>query len=89
MSVRDTGPGINPDQMSNLFETFGKQIGETSSIYRETPGLGIPLSQRLCRLMQGDLNVESKLNHGSCFTIRIPSRLENAEDTRLPDCAQV
>jgi len=32
------------------------------------------LSQRLCRLMGGDLTVESQLGRGTCFTIRVPSR---------------
>ena len=72
ISVRDSGPGMRPDQMANLFETFGRQEGETSSIYRETAGLGLPLSQRLCRLMQGDLTVDSHPDRGSRFTIRIP-----------------
>ncbi|MDQ6680219.1 MAG: HAMP domain-containing histidine kinase [Pseudomonadota bacterium] len=73
VAVRDTGSGIGPNQMVNLFETFGKHDGETSSNYREDPGLGLPLSQRLCRLMGGDLTADSELGGGSCFTIRIPS----------------
>lgn len=77
MAVRDTGPGMKPDQMVNLFEAFGKQEGETSSIYRETPGLGLPLSQRLCRLMEGDLTADSEPGRGSCFTIRVPSHVVN------------
>jgi len=64
--------------LANLFETFGKQDGETSSIYRETAGLGLPLSQRLCRLMAGDLTVDSGLGRGSRFTIRVPSNLANS-----------
>lgn len=72
IDVRDTGPGIDLDQMSNLFEAFGKQDGETSSIYRETAALGLPLSQRLCRLMDGDLTVVSEVGKGACFTIRVP-----------------
>lgn len=74
IEVADTGPGIHPDQMANLFEAFGKQDGETSSIYRETAALGLPLSQRLCRLMAGDLAVESKPGQGTRFTIRVPLR---------------
>ncbi len=78
VAISDTGPGIGPDQLANLFETFGKQDGETSSIYRETAGLGLPLSQRLCRLMAGDLTVDSGLGRGSRFTIRVPSNLANS-----------
>jgi signal transduction histidine kinase len=74
VAVRDTGPGISPDRMLNIFETFGKHDGETSSVYRDDPGLGLPLSQRLCRLMNGELTADSELGHGSCFTIRIPSQ---------------
>ena len=73
MAVRDTGSGMQPEQLATLFETFGKRDGETSSIYREDPGLGLPLSQRLCRLMGGDLTAVSILGSGSCFTVRIPS----------------
>lgn len=83
VAVRDTGSGIGPDQMVNLFETFGKHDGETSSIYREDPGLGLPLSQRLCRLMKGDLTADSELGYGSCFTIRIPSHLSGVTPSGL------
>jgi adenylate cyclase len=74
LAVRDTGPGISQDIIVNLFETFGKHDGETSSIYRDDPGLGLPLSQRLCRLMNGELTADSELGRGSCFRIRIPSQ---------------
>ena len=73
LAVRDTGPGMAPEQMNHLFETFVRHDGETSSVYRDDPGLGLPLSQRLCRLMGGDLTVDSQPGRGSCFTIRIPS----------------
>ena len=75
LSVRDTGSGIPPEQIETLFETFGKHESETSSNYRDETGLGLPLGQRLCRLMDGDLTVVSELGRGSCFTIRLPSHL--------------
>jgi adenylate cyclase len=76
ISVRDTGAGIAPDQLVNLFETFGKGDDETSSKYGEDPGLGLPLSQRLCHLLDGELTVETELGRGSCFTLRVPSYLQ-------------
>lgn len=85
VAVRDSGPGISPDQMLNIFETFGKHDGETSSIYRDDPGLGLPLSQRLCRLMKGELTAESELGHGSCFTIRIPSQPAKHETSNVSE----
>jgi signal transduction histidine kinase len=87
-AVRDTGSGMSPDRMVNLFETFSKHDGETSSVYREDPGLGLPLSQRLCRLMGGDLTADSEPGRGSCFTIRVPSHpakhKADAAATELP-----
>lgn len=84
IAVRDTGIGMSADQVVNLFETFGTNDHETSSNYGEDPGLGLPLSQRLCRLLGGDLSVESELGRGSCFTVRVPSRLSGTVDAASP-----
>jgi signal transduction histidine kinase/FixJ family two-component response regulator len=76
-AVRDTGPGISRENLARLFENFGESEGATSSKYGGT-GLGLALSQKLCRLMGGDITVESELGKGSCFTIHIPSRITAA-----------
>jgi signal transduction histidine kinase/CheY-like chemotaxis protein len=73
-AVEDTGPGIRPEAMDTLFETFAKDEEETASKY-VAAGLGLPLSKRLCRLIGGDLTAESTVGRGSCFTIRIPADL--------------
>lgn len=80
VSVRDTGPALSPDRLEDLFETFGSQENETSSNYREDPGLGLPLSRRLCRLMGGDIIAESQPGAGSCFTLRVPSDFAARDD---------
>src|SRR5258706_12392903 len=69
--IKDTGIGISPDYLANLFQNFGESEGETSSKYGGT-GLGLSLSQKLCRLMGGDILTDSEIAKGSCFTIRIP-----------------
>jgi signal transduction histidine kinase/ActR/RegA family two-component response regulator len=74
IDVRDTGAGIRAENLANLFETFAEDDGETASKY-VAAGLGLPLSQRLCRLMGGDVAVESEIGRGSCFRIRIPSNI--------------
>jgi signal transduction histidine kinase/ActR/RegA family two-component response regulator len=74
IAVRDTGIGIDASRLPTLFENFEESEDATTSKYGET-GLGLPLSQRLCRLMHGDLWVESRLGAGSCFTIRVPLSL--------------
>jgi signal transduction histidine kinase/ActR/RegA family two-component response regulator len=71
-AVEDSGPGIRPEAMDTLFETFAKDEEETASKY-VAAGLGLPLSKRLCHLIGGDLTVESTLGRGSCFTIRVPA----------------
>jgi signal transduction histidine kinase len=72
ISVQDTGVGMGREQLAHLFETFGTSKEETSSNYGDDPGLGLPLTQRLCRLMGGDLTVASNLGRGCCSTIRVP-----------------
>jgi signal transduction histidine kinase len=69
--VIDTGIGIAPGQISGLFEKFTVVDDSSTSKYGGT-GLGLTLSQKLCRLMGGDIFVESRVGQGSRFTIRIP-----------------
>ena len=78
ISVRDTGSGIAPQDLANLFQNFREAEGATSSKYGGT-GLGLALAQKLCRLMGGDVRVESELGKGSCFTIRVPDRVESTD----------
>jgi signal transduction histidine kinase len=74
IAVRDTGTGMSSQQVATAFETFGRQDGETSSSYVDDPGLGLPLSRKLCQLMDGDISAESEPARGSCFTIRVPCK---------------
>jgi signal transduction histidine kinase/ActR/RegA family two-component response regulator len=86
-SVRDTGVGISPDNLANLFQNFGEAEGATSSKYGGT-GLGLALSQKLCRLMGGDINVQSEVDKGSCFTIRVPAHVVQGSPAKADDSAQ-
>jgi len=69
--VVDTGIGIAPDQITNLFEKFTVADDSSTSKYGGT-GLGLALSQKLCKLMGGEISVESDVGKGSRFTIRMP-----------------
>ena len=69
--IVDTGIGIASDQIANLFEKFTVADDSSTSKYGGT-GLGLALSQKLCKLMGGEIFVESKLGRGSRFTIRMP-----------------
>ena len=84
IAVRDTGIGIRPENVADLFQNFGESKGATASKYGGT-GLGLALSQKLCRLMGGDISVQSELGKGSCFTIRVPTMLTVFHEDANPD----
>ncbi len=56
-AVSDTGPGIAPDEMSQLFEAFGQT--ETGQHSHDGTGLGLPISLKLARLLGGNIRPES------------------------------
>jgi len=69
--IVDTGIGIASDQIANLFEKFTVADDSSTSKYGGT-GLGLALSQKLCKLMGGEIFVQSEFGKGSRFTIRMP-----------------
>jgi signal transduction histidine kinase len=70
-AVRDTGIGMTPEQVGRLFQPFEQATSDTSRQYGGS-GLGLALSRRLCRLMRGDVTVESEPGIGSTFTVTLP-----------------
>ena len=74
VSIEDTGVGIGADRMDNLFETMGTSDDETSSKYDDDVRLGLPLAYRYCRLMGGDLAVDSRPGQGCKVTVCLPRR---------------
>lgn len=65
-SVTDTGIGIAKEKHVQLFESFN-QISNGSSKFYEGTGLGLCISRHLCKLMGGQIWVDSELNTGSTF----------------------
>jgi signal transduction histidine kinase len=72
ITVADTGTGIAEGQIGQLFETFGNSEQETANNNGDDVRLGLPLAHRYCRLMGGELSVQSRLGAGSAFTVQLP-----------------
>jgi signal transduction histidine kinase len=71
-AVTDTGIGMTEEQVGRLFEAFSQAEASTRSRYGGT-GLGLAISRQFCRLMGGDVTVESAPGQGSAFTICLPA----------------
>ncbi|WP_323696696.1 transporter substrate-binding domain-containing protein [Thiorhodovibrio litoralis] len=95
--VSDTGIGIGPELMAQLFEPFQQADSSTTRSYGGT-GLGLSICKRLTELMGGTIAVDSQPDVGSVFTVRlrlprattaaIAKQLDGAESPSRPAAAR-
>jgi len=81
LKVSDTGIGISQDEQTLVFEKFRQASGalpDGDAMTREYSGTGLGLSivRELCRLLGGEVTLESELGTGSTFIVRLPWKLE-------------
>src|SRR5688572_30612719 len=77
-TVTDTGIGMSLEQTQKIFEAFTQADVTTTRKYGGT-GLGLALVSRFCELMSGTVSVDSRLDEGSRFTVRLPLEATVAE----------
>lgn len=76
LAVRDTGPGIAPEDRERIFQEFEQVAGASQ---RGGTGLGLPIARRLARRLGGDLVVDSEVGRGSTFRLWLPKAGPPAE----------
>ena len=72
-TIEDSGIGIAEDKLTAIFEAF--QQGDSGyNRSHEGTGLGLAIAQKYTRLLGGHIQVESTLDKGSTFSVRLPMR---------------
>jgi PAS domain S-box-containing protein len=77
IEVRDTGIGIDPERLEELFQPFRQADESTTRKYGGT-GLGLSISRHYAQMMHGRIDADSAPGKGSTFTVRLPIALSSA-----------
>jgi signal transduction histidine kinase len=79
LTVRDTGPGIAPEDQDKIFGEF-QQVDNSNTRKKGGTGLGLAISKRMVEMQGGSITVESELGHGATFRVALPIRVEAVAD---------
>ena len=81
LQVRDTGLGIPAEYRERIFDAFW-QVEQGTTRRAGGTGLGLSVARRLAHLLGGDIAVDSMPGKGTSFTVRLPTRFEEARSAR-------
>ena len=77
-TIKDTGIGMSNKYLEHIFEPFSQEKTDARSVYKGT-GLGMSIVKNLIELMHGNIYIDSKVNEGSIFLIKLPFNISNEE----------
>jgi signal transduction histidine kinase/ligand-binding sensor domain-containing protein/DNA-binding response OmpR family regulator len=80
--ISDSGIGIEEKEIPNIFKMF-YQVQHSGVVKHEGAGIGLALTKELVELQDGKITVESKPGQGSVFTVYLPIKSENVQETEL------
>ena len=75
MAVVDTGVGLSLEAQQQIFEPYFR-VADKGSYSLNSTGLGLAIVDKLVRLLQGKIDLISKLNEGSSFTVTFPIQIQ-------------
>jgi Signal transduction histidine kinase len=78
VEVEDTGIGMDPAAMEDLFDPFRQESEGISRDYEGT-GLGLAVTRKALQQMEGTIEVETEKGEGTCITVQLP-RADDAEE---------
>ncbi|HBX26937.1 MAG TPA: hypothetical protein DEF72_05840, partial [Gammaproteobacteria bacterium] len=90
-AVQDTGTGIPEEALAGLFDEYTQVQTSTmakSAQVQASTGLGLSVTKKLAIMMGGDVEVESEVGTGSTFSLVIPRRIDD-DDESLEDLPEI
>lgn len=85
IAVADTGIGITPEDQARIFEPYYRVGEDNQSYLPESTGLGLAIVLRLVELLQGTIELRSKVGVGSTFTVSLPRKVKTSEVALIRD----